>query len=76
PGHDHVSVEAIIRVLNKNAARARTLVQGVVPALGRRHGSCPEGCHMALATAIITPPQFRDPNLVAMLDAVAGRVLR
>ncbi len=75
PDHDHVSVEAIIRVLTENAARARSLVRDVVPALGRRHGSCPEGCHTALATAIITPPEARDPELVAMLDAIAGRVL-
>ncbi len=76
PQHDHVNVEAIIRVLGDNAARARTLVRDVVPALGRRQGSCPHGCQTALATAIITPPAFRDPALVAALDAVAGRVLR
>ncbi len=75
PAHDHVNVEAIIRVLGDNAARARTLVRDVIPALGRRQGSCPHGCHTALATAIITPPAFRDPALVAALDAVAGRVL-
>jgi len=75
PDHDHVSVEAIIRVLTENAAQARALVRDVVPALGARQGSCPEGCHTALATAIITPPEARDPELVAMLDAVAGRVL-
>jgi 5'-methylthioadenosine phosphorylase len=76
PDHDHVSVEAIIRVLNENADRARAVVRAVVPALARRDGSCPHGCHTALANAIITPPQFRDPELVARLDAVAGRVLR
>jgi 5'-methylthioadenosine phosphorylase len=75
PDHDHVSVEAIIRVLSDNAARARALVRNVVPALGPRRGSCPEGCHTALATAIITPPEARDPEMVARLDAVAGRVL-
>mgnify|MGYP001164668648 FL=1 len=75
PGHDHVSVEAIIRVLTENAAQARALVRDLVPALGGRQGSCPEGCHTALATAIITPPQARDPDMVAKLGAVAGRVL-
>lgn len=75
PDHDHVSVEAIIRVLTENAARARSLVRSVVPALARRLGSCPEGCHTALATAIISPPEARDPKMVARLDAVAGRVL-
>jgi 5'-methylthioadenosine phosphorylase len=75
PDHDHVSVEAIIRVLTENAAQARGLVRDVVPALAARPGSCLEGCHTALATAIITPPQARDPEMVARLDAVAGRVL-
>lgn len=75
PDHDHVSVDAIIRVLTENAARARTLVRTVVPTLGQRQVSCRHGCHSALATAIITPPAFRDPALVARLDAVAGRVL-
>lgn len=75
PDHDHVSVEAIIRVLTENAAQARALVRDLVPALGRRQDPCPEGCHTALATAIITPPEARDPNMVAKLDAVAGRVL-
>ncbi|MBL8660641.1 MAG: S-methyl-5'-thioadenosine phosphorylase [Rhodospirillales bacterium] len=75
PAHDHVNVEAIIRVLTENAARARALVRSAVPGLGRRQGSCPHGCHTALATAIITPPEFRDPAAVARLDAVAGRVL-
>jgi 5'-methylthioadenosine phosphorylase len=75
PDHDHVRVEAIIRVLTENAAQARSLMRNVVPALGRRQASCPEGCHTALAAAIITPPEARDPDLVARLDAVAGRVL-
>jgi 5'-methylthioadenosine phosphorylase len=75
PDHDHVSVEAIIRVLGENAAQARALVKDVVPALGARQGSCAEGCHTALATAIITAPAARDPDMVAKLDAVAGRVL-
>lgn len=75
PDHDHVNVKSIIRVLGENAEHSRGLVRDVVPALGARAGSCSEDCHTALATAIITPPQFRDPELVAKLDAVAGRVL-
>jgi 5'-methylthioadenosine phosphorylase len=75
PDHDHVSVEAIIRVLTDNAAQARALVKDVVPALEARRGACHAGCHTALATAIITPPEARDPEMVATLDAVAGRVL-
>ena len=76
PDHDHVTVEAIIRVLMDNADKARTLVRGVAPKLADRSLSCVQGCHTALATAIITAPEARDPAMVAKLDAVAGRVLR
>ena len=76
PEHEHVSVEAIIRVLLANADRARAMVKKLTARLADRAGSCRHGCHTALAQAIITPPAFRDPELVAKLDAVAGRVLR
>jgi 5'-methylthioadenosine phosphorylase len=36
---------------------------------------CPAGCDRALDNAIITGDDVRDPELVAKLDAVAGRVL-
>jgi 5'-methylthioadenosine phosphorylase len=75
PEHDHVSVEAIVRVLTANADRARLLVRALAPKLAHRADSCPHGCHTSLAQAIITPPAFRDPAMVAKLDAVAGRVL-
>ena len=76
PEHEHVSVEAIIRVLLANADHARAIVKKLTPRLADRAESCRYGCHTALAQAIITPPAFRDPELVAKLDAVAGRVLR
>ena len=76
PDHDHVSVEAIVRVLRDNADRARDLVRRLIPKLRGREQACEQGCHTALATAIITPPHARDPALLAKLDAVAGRVLK
>jgi 5'-methylthioadenosine phosphorylase len=75
PDHDHVTVEAIIGVLFANADRARQLVKHVVPKLASRNARCPAGCHTALETAIITQPADRDPDMVKLLDAVAGRVL-
>ena len=73
--HDHVSVEAIIRVLLDNADKARALVKKVAPGLAARSETCPQGCHTALDTAIITAPEARDAKMIAKLDAVAGRVL-
>ncbi|MBK8176190.1 MAG: S-methyl-5'-thioadenosine phosphorylase [Rhodospirillales bacterium] len=75
PDHDHVSVEAIVRVLRDNAAKARGLVGAVIPRLAGRVTDCPAGCHTALSQAIITAPSARDPALVAKLDVIAGRVL-
>lgn len=75
PDHDHVSVETIVHILMSNADRGRQLVKEVSPALAAREVACSEGCHTALGMALITPPEARDPELVAKLDAVAGRVL-
>ena len=75
PGHDDVTVEAVIAVLQENAAHARALVEAVVPSLAGRRSACRAGCHTVLDTALITPPEARDPELTARLDAVAGRVL-
>ncbi len=73
--HDHVTVEAVVRVLLGNADHARALVKAVVPGLGAPRGPCASGCDRALDNAIITAPEKRDPALMRKLDAVAGRVL-
>jgi 5'-methylthioadenosine phosphorylase len=75
PDHDHVSVDMVLKILAGNSENARNLVRAVVPALGRRTGPCSQGCDHALEFAVLTPPEGRDPELVARLDAVAGRVL-
>ena len=75
PDHDHVTVEAVVRVLLSNADHARGLVRAAVPALGERRGLCPCGCDRALDNALITAPARRDPTLLGKLQAVAGRVL-
>ncbi len=75
PDHDHVTVEAVIRVLGENAENARRLVKQVAPRLKGHAGPCAKGCQRALDSAIITAPEARDPAMVETLDAVAGRVL-
>ncbi|MBW2270242.1 MAG: S-methyl-5'-thioadenosine phosphorylase [Deltaproteobacteria bacterium] len=74
--HGHVEVSDIVAVLTRNAERARALVAASAPALAGRPLPCPEGCNRVLDSALITPPEARDPELLKMLDAVAGRVLR
>ena len=75
PEHEHVSVDAVIRVLMTNADKARALVRRVIPTLGSLPIDPADSCYTALETAIITPPEARDPALVKKLEAVAGRVL-
>jgi len=76
PDHDHVSVDAIIKVLLDNAEKGRSLVRQVAPKLSGRHENCDKGCHTALEMAIITAPEARDAAMIEKLDAVAGRVLK
>ena len=75
PDHDHVTVDAVVKVLLGNAEKARDLVRAVVPTIGAARGPCPAGCDRALDHALITAPGKRDPGMLAKLDAVAGRVL-
>ena len=75
PDHGEVDVADIIRTLQGNAAAARGLVARLPALLGGARASCPSGCDRALEHAILTAPDARDPEAVARLDAVAGRVL-
>ena len=75
PDHDAVTVQDVIRVLVGNAEKAKTLVAQFAKDFPREHEPCPIGSDRALDTAIITAPEFRDPELLKKLDAVAGRVL-
>ena len=76
PAEVAVQVSDIVAVIADNAARGRRLVAGLAKDLGDRPEPCPAGCDRALDAALITPPEARDPALLARLDAVAGRVLR
>ena len=73
--HDDVTVEAVIKTVHDNADKARAMIKSVVPRLSGRTEACDVGCHTALDFAIITPPDARDPDAAAKLDAVAHRVL-
>ncbi|MGR3341726.1 MAG: S-methyl-5'-thioadenosine phosphorylase [Paracoccaceae bacterium] len=75
PEHGEVEVAEIIKVLTRNADKARGLVRRLPQRLGTERTACPHGCDRALEFAIMTAPEARDPDLVAKLDAVAGRVM-
>jgi 5'-methylthioadenosine phosphorylase len=74
--HAEVDVAAVIRVLKDNVAKGQRLVTRLARDFPRQHPACPIRSDRALDVAIITPPEARDPEMVAKLDAVAGRVLK
>ncbi|MEJ6389409.1 S-methyl-5'-thioadenosine phosphorylase [Gymnodinialimonas ulvae] len=75
PDHGAVEITEIIETLHGNAAHARSMVDGVAHALSPVRAPCPAGCDRALEHAIMTAPEARDADVMARLDAVAGRVL-
>lgn len=75
PSHDSVDVASVVAVARANAGRAAQLVARVALDFPAEREDCPAGSHRALDGAIMTAAAHRDPELVAKLDAVAGRVL-
>ncbi|AZQ69141.1 S-methyl-5'-thioadenosine phosphorylase [Silicimonas algicola] len=75
PDHGEVDVSEIIRTLMGNAEKGRALAAGLPGRLSGERAACGQGCDRALDHAILTRPEARDPEFVAKLDAVAGRVL-
>ena len=73
--HGSVDVAKVIEVLKANSGNATRLVARIARDFPRQHPPCPAGSDRALDFAIMTVPEKRDPQLVARLDAVAGRVL-
>ncbi|MGH6828452.1 MAG: S-methyl-5'-thioadenosine phosphorylase [Rhizomicrobium sp.] len=74
--HAHVTVEAVIGMMRKNAENARRLIIAAAPKLGPEREPCPLGVETVLDMAVVTAPERRDPVLAAKLDAVAGRILK
>lgn len=73
-GEAHVEVESIIAQMQSNSALGRQTVIELAKALpAERQPSPIDTC---LDFALITSPEARDPQVLARLDAIAGRVLR
>ena len=72
-----VHIADVLAVMKANSARAHDLVRYLTATLAKTERTdSPQGIERALDHALITPPEHRDPRLVAKLDAVAGRVLK
>ncbi|MFO1219726.1 MAG: S-methyl-5'-thioadenosine phosphorylase [Burkholderiaceae bacterium] len=75
PGHDSVTVSAIIQVLLANARQAQGMVVDLAPALAHDAHAADCACRHALDHALITAPDKRDPAAIERLRGIAGRVL-
>lgn len=73
--HGAVDVAEVIATLTANSGHAKTMVAGLPALLGADRAPCPHGCDRALDHAIMTAPSARDPEVLAKLDVVSGRVL-
>jgi 5'-methylthioadenosine phosphorylase len=73
--HGPVDVASILKVIKENSAQAARLVARIARDFPTEREPCPAGSDRALDSAIVTPPEYRDPVLVRKLGAVAGRVL-
>jgi 5'-methylthioadenosine phosphorylase len=72
PGHDSVTVEQIVAVLNKNAENACSVVKHLVAAMPKEH-SCK--CNQALAMAIMTDRSRIPAETVERLKPIIGKYL-
>ncbi len=70
-----VSVPDMLAVMAGNIDKVQRLLLRVLKDMPREHPPCPIGSDRALDFAVVTSPDRRDPELVAKLDAIAGRVL-
>lgn len=73
--HGAVDVAQVVATMGRNSVHARSLIARLPGRLGPDRAPCPHGCDRALEHAIMTAPDRRDPEVLARLDAVAGRVL-
>jgi 5'-methylthioadenosine phosphorylase len=73
--HTDVDIASILEVMKANSEKAGRLVARIAASFPKEHEPCPLGSDRALEHALITAPAARDPELIAKLDAVAGRVL-
>src|SRR5437764_10841317 len=73
PDHDSVTVELIVANLMQNAATAQ---KTIAEAVSRLDGARTCTCQDALATAIITQPQYIPANVKKELEPIIGKYIK
>ncbi|MGY6661428.1 MAG: S-methyl-5'-thioadenosine phosphorylase [Glycocaulis sp.] len=74
--HSDVDINDILKVMADNSGRAHDLISALTLVMSKQERTPdPAGIGSVLDHAIITAPEHRDPDLVARLSTIAGRVL-
>ena len=71
-GHDDVTVDQVIAVLNANVNLAQRIVASAVPLIAAHDGPAPH--HEALKGALLTPKDAIDPDRARALQPLIGHV--
>lgn len=74
PNHEHVTVDAIIKVLTENAANAKKLIKRFVQFIINDNNFETCTCKKALDNAIITSPEMRNKELIDKLSSILSRL--
>lgn len=76
PDYGEINIPELLATLKTNSSNALKVIKTLSQIIPKEFEPCPTGCDTALEHAIVTSPEARDPELVAKLDVIAGRVLR
>ena len=71
PGHDAVTVEAVIEYLNKNVRNAQVIMREAIKSLAGSTRECK--CGSALKNAIFTAPALWPEATTRKLEAIIGK---
>ncbi len=73
PGHDEVTIDQIVKVMNQNAANAARVVRAAVAAMPSERNCA---CQSALQYALLTSPDAIPPAAREKLELLIGKYLK
>lgn len=74
-GEDAVTAAMVTKRMEEIGRQANLLLMHVCKDLQNKPAVCPYGCNQALDGAIMTAPEYRDPERLARLAAVVPQIL-
>jgi len=75
PNHENVTVENIIKILNSNSDKAKSLVSNIVDNINNMNWIFDDPAYTALDYAIITPDKARPAKSLIKISNIAKRLL-